>query len=155
MTHRLLSGLTMALASAATIAACGGSSTSSTTSAPSPSSAPSASSAAARPANNASSVTPAMIAMGDSIYHARSCRTCHGMTGEGGQRAPALNDAATLHVDNTLESYVKVITDGVPVEAIKDKKHAVAMRPRGGPTPAPLTDDQIKAVAAYVMTLKK
>jgi mono/diheme cytochrome c family protein len=153
MTHRLLGGMTLALASAATIAACGGSS-SSTTSAPSPSSAPAASSAAARP-GNASNVTPAMIAMGDSIYHARSCRNCHGAAGEGGQRAPALNDGTTLHVNTTIESYVKVITDGVPVEAIKDKKHTVAMRPRGGPTPAPLTDDQIKAVAAYVMTLKK
>ena len=152
MTHRSLGGLTMALASAATIAACGGSSTSSTTSAPSP--APSATTAAARP-SNAPNATPAMIAMGDSIYHARSCRNCHGAAGEGGPRAPALNDAATLHLDNTFESYVKVITDGVPVEAIKDKTRTVAMRPRGGPTPAPLTDDQIKAVAAYVMTLKK
>ena len=57
-------------------------------------------------------------------------------------------------MNNTFDSYVKVITDGVPVEAIKDKSHTTAMRPRGGP-PAPLTDDQIKAVAAYVMTLKK
>src|SRR6476661_2116723 len=150
MTHRFLGGLTMALASAATISACGGSSASSTTSAPSP--APSATTAAARPSNP--SATPAMIAMGDSIYHARGCRNCHGPDGKGGPRAPDLTDGTTLHVNNTFDSYVKVITDGVPVEAIKDKSHTTAMRPMGGP-PTPLTPDQIKAVAAYVMTLKK
>ena len=95
-----------------------------------------------------------MIAMGDSIYHARGCRNCHGPEGKGGPRAPDLTDATTLHVNNTFDSYVKVITDGVPVEAIKDKTHTTAMRPMGGP-PTPLTADQIKAVAAYVMTLKK
>jgi mono/diheme cytochrome c family protein len=92
--------------------------------------------------------------MGDSIYHARGCRNCHGPEGKGGPRAPDLTDAAVLHVNNTFDSYVKIITDGVPAEAIKDKTRTAAMRPRGGP-PAPLTDDQIKAVAAYVMTLKK
>jgi mono/diheme cytochrome c family protein len=92
--------------------------------------------------------------MGDSIYHARGCRNCHGPEGKGGPRAPDLTDAAVLHVNNTFDSYVKIITDGVPVEAIKDKTRTSAMRPLGGP-PTPLTPDQIKAVAAYVMSLKK
>ena len=95
-----------------------------------------------------------MIATGDSIYHARGCRNCHGMEGKGGPRAPDLTDGIVLHVDNSFGSYVRVITDGVPVEAIKDKSHTVAMRPRGGP-PTPLTDEQIRAIASYVMTLKK
>lgn len=92
--------------------------------------------------------------MGDSLYHARGCRNCHGPDGKGGPRAPDLTDAQTLHVDGSFDSYVKVIADGVPADAIKDKAHTIAMRPRGGP-PTPLTDDQIRAVAAYVLTLKK
>jgi cytochrome c5 len=38
---------------------------------------------------------------------------------------------------------------------MKDSTHTNAMPPRGGARPAALTDDQIKAVAAYVFTLRK
>jgi cytochrome c5 len=38
------------------------------------------------------------------------------------------------------------------VTAVKDTSHKRAMPARGGP-PAPLTDDQIKAVAAFVWSL--
>ena len=41
---------------------------------------------------------------------------------------------------------------GVPADSIKDKSHRFAMRPKGGGQ-TPLTDDQVKAVAAYVYSL--
>jgi mono/diheme cytochrome c family protein len=147
MTKRLLGAIALAAATA-----CGGSSTTTTTPAPA-----SGGGANARPSANTlpSSVTPAMIAMGDSIFHARGCRNCHGQGGAGAQRGPALNDAALLVVNGTYNDYVRVITDGVPAAAIKDPSHTSPMPARGGARPALLTDDQIKAVAGYVFTLRK
>lgn len=139
----------MALAAAAAISACG-SGASTTSSAP----APAQSAANARPALP-SNVTPAVVAMGDSIYHARGCRNCHGPSGEGTNRAPALNDAKLSHVNGSFDDYVRIITNGVPAAEIKDKAYTSAMPARGGTRPAALTDDQIRAVAGYVFTLKK
>lgn len=139
----------MALTAAGTLAACS-SGASTTSSAP----APAQSAANARP-TLPSNVTPALIAMGDSIYHARGCRNCHGPSGEGSNRAPALNDATLSHVNGTFNDYVRIITDGVPAPEIKDKAFTNAMPARGGTRPAALTDDQIRAVAGYVFTLRK
>ena len=149
MTKHLFGAVTIAL-----VTACGG--TASTTTTSSPAVAPSGSAAAARPNNMLpSSVTPAMIAMGDSIYHARGCRNCHGADAKGTQRAPDLTDATLLQVNGTYDDYVRIITDGVPVASMKDASHTNAMPARGGARPAVLTDDEIKAVAAYVFTLRK
>jgi mono/diheme cytochrome c family protein len=149
MTKQLFGAVTIAL-----VTACGGTATTSTASAPAVS--PSGSAAPARAANVLpSSVTAAMIAMGDSIFHARGCRNCHGADAKGTARAPDLTDAALLQVSGTYDDYVRIITDGVPTTAMKDAAHTTAMPARGGARPAVLTDDQIKAVAAYVFTLRK
>jgi mono/diheme cytochrome c family protein len=136
----------MAFFAAAAIAACssGGGSTTTTTSAPAPATAPTArpattAAATPAPARAAAAVTPAMIAMGDSLFHAASCRRCHGADAKGAQNGP-------------YDSFVRIIMSGVPADSIKDKSHAIAMRPRGGGQ-TPLTDDQVKAVAAYVYSL--
>jgi mono/diheme cytochrome c family protein len=145
----------MVLVTAAAAVACssGGSTASS---APSPASGPAASTAASRPSNALpSNVTPAMIAMGDSIFHARGCRNCHGADAKGTARGPDLTDATMLQVNGTFDDFVRIITDGVPATAIKDASHTSPMPARGGGRPAPLTDDQIRAVAAYAFTLKK
>jgi mono/diheme cytochrome c family protein len=114
--------------------------------APSPSNG--AMAAAARPA----AVTPAAIAMGDSLFNNGSCQRCHGKGGLGAANAPALNDASWLQLaSGSFEEIVKIITDGVPAAAIKDSTHRFAMRPRGGPMN--LTDAQIQSVAAYVYSL--
>jgi cytochrome c5 len=55
-------------------------------------------------------------------------------------------------VNGSYDDFVRVITNGVPVAAVKDTAHKRAMPARGGP-PAPLTDDQIKAVAAFIWSL--
>ena len=148
----------MLLAAAAAIGACsGGSSTASTTPSPAPAPAtsapPAASSANRATGGMPAGVTAAMVTLGDSIYHARGCRNCHGPDGKGRQNGPDLTSATHIHVNGTYDDYVRIITSGVPADQIKDKSHTIPMPVRGGGRPAPLTDDQIKAVAAYVYSI--
>ncbi len=92
-------------------------------------------------------VTPAAIAKGDSIFHKDGlCYACHGSNAEGAV-GPNLTDAEWLHSDGSYDKIVATITSGVPTE--KAKK-GVAMPPKGG---SAITDDQVKAVAAYVYSL--
>jgi mono/diheme cytochrome c family protein len=94
-----------------------------------------------------------MVAEGDSIFHARGCKNCHGATASGATNGPSLRGPTFLHVDGSYDSFVNIITTGVPASQIKDTQHhTIAMAPRGG-RPTPLSDDQIKAVAAYVYSL--
>ena len=157
MTYSSLARPAWLLAAAAALGACS-SGTSSTSSAPAPATAPStapASSAAARPSAGGmpAGVTAAMVAEGDSLFHARSCRNCHGPDAKGRTNGPDLTSGKFLHVNGSYEDFVRIITSGVPAEQIKDKTHTLAMNPRGGGRPPLLTDDQIKAVAAYVYSL--
>jgi mono/diheme cytochrome c family protein len=157
MTHTSFARPTIALFAAAAIAAChsGGAKTAAAPAPVQASSAPAASSAAARPAAmNAlpAGVTARMIAQGDSIFHAKSCVRCHGADAKGAKNGPDLTASTHLQADGSYAGFVKIITDGVPADAIKDKSHQFAMRPRGGQAPL-LTDDEVKAVAAYVYSL--
>lgn len=133
----------------AAIGACSKSS-SSTSTAPAPATS-SANARAAAPA--ARPFTAAQVAMGDSIYHARGCRNCHGMDAKGATNGPNLTTGKFMHVDGSYQGFVDLITTGVPADKIQDPAHKIPMQPRGGARPAPLTDDQIKAVAAYVYSL--
>ena len=121
---------------------------------PTPAGAPS-SSVAAKAANAMpAGVTAATIAMGDSIFHARSCAGCHGATAKGGTGGPDLTTSTHLHVNGSYEDFVRIITNGVPRDSIKVPTHRFAMQPRGTNRNAPpLSDDQINAVAAYVYSL--
>ena len=97
-------------------------------------------------------VTPANVALGDSIFNNGSCQNCHGKLGVGGVRAPALDGKKWLQLKTgSYDEIVAIITTGVPAAAIKDSTHKNPMNPRGGR--ANLADAQIKAVAAYVWTL--
>ncbi|MBI2407125.1 MAG: cytochrome c [Gemmatimonadetes bacterium] len=97
-------------------------------------------------------VTPVSVALGDSLFNTGACQRCHGKGGVGAQNAPALDGKKWLQLKTgSYEEIVKIITDGVPATAIKDKAHRFAMRGRGGPMN--LTDAQVQAVAAYVWTL--
>jgi len=98
-------------------------------------------------------VTAAMVAEGDSLFHARSCRNCHGPDAKGRQNGPDLTSGKFMHVNGSYEDFVRIITTGVPADSIKDKSHTLPMNPRGGGRPPLLTDDQIKSVAAYVYSL--
>jgi mono/diheme cytochrome c family protein len=94
--------------------------------------------------------SPQQIALGDSIFHGQvaggTCTACHGQDAKGTAVAPNLTDSQWLNGDGSYEFIVQTVTTGVP----KPKEHPAPMPPKGG---AQLTDDQVKAVAAYVYSL--
>lgn len=137
----------LSLAAVVALAACGGGGDA----AP----AASASSAAAStPVAQASfdpaSITPAMIALGDSIFHGRigasSCQACHGAGGKTGAAAPDLTDGEWLHSDGSYEGIANTIKAGV----MSPKQFSSVMPPYGG---VMLPDDRWRAVAAYVYSV--
>jgi len=98
----------------------------------------------------AAAPTPAMVEEGRALFSgAGTCQVCHGAGGTGGRSGPSLADATWLWVNaesptlwNDLTQLIRV---GVP-------------QPRQAPVPMPgfegrLTDDQMRAIAAYVMSL--
>ena len=92
-------------------------------------------------------VSPELIAQGDKIYHgAGNCYACHGGNAEG-LVGPNLTDAEWIHSKGTLDDIVAQVTHGVTKE---ESKSGVVMPPRGGST---ISDDDVKAVAAYVYSL--
>jgi mono/diheme cytochrome c family protein len=92
-------------------------------------------------------VTPAAIAKGDSIFHkAGNCYACHGANAQG-LVGPNLTDSIWIHSDGSYDAIVKQVTTGVPKE---QSKSGIPMPPKGGST---ISDDDVKAVAAYVYSL--
>ena len=107
--------------------------------------------AAAKPsAGGGGAQSPQQIALGDSIFHGQvgggTCSACHGQDAKGTAVAPDLTDSQWLNGDGSYQFIVNTITNGVP----KPKQHPAPMPPKGG---APLTDDQVNAVAAYEYSL--
>ena len=98
-------------------------------------------------------VTMAMVSQGDTLFHARNCKNCHGMDAKGATNGPDLTKGTFQHIDGSYNSIVQIITTGVAKTDIKDPSHPNAMPARGGTRPAPLTDDQIHSIAAYVYSL--
>ena len=97
-------------------------------------------------------VTAAMVALGDSLFNNATCQRCHGKGAAGGANAPSLVRTTWDHGSGSYDDIVKTIMTGVTKEQLKDPTRPFAMRARGGGT-TPLTDDQVKAVAAYVYSL--
>jgi glucose/arabinose dehydrogenase/mono/diheme cytochrome c family protein len=96
--------------------------------------------------------TREMVALGDRIYHGQvggaACTGCHGASGTGTPLGPDLTDKQWLWSDGSYPGIAKTITDGVP----QPKQYRSPMPPLGG---AQLTDDQVKALAAYVWGLSR
>jgi mono/diheme cytochrome c family protein len=109
---------------------------------------PAATSVAARPAQ----ISDEMVAQGRAIFNNGSCTKCHGPNGTGGKFGPNLAAGNFTHISGGYDEIVRLVMTGVPKAEVKDPSHPYAMNPRGGMTP-PLTDDQVKAVAAYVWTI--
>lgn len=106
---------------------------------------PASSSAAESPA--ASGVTPELIAQGDKVFHGPgNCYACHGANAQGAV-GPNLTDAEWIHSKGSFEEIVAQVTAGVPKEK---SKSGIPMPPKGGGT---ISDDDVKAVAAYVFSL--
>lgn len=88
-----------------------------------------------------------LVAKGDSIFHGPgNCYACHGSKAEG-LVGPNLTDAEWIHSKGSYDEIVAQVMHGVPKA---ESKSGIEMLPRGG---APLTDDDVKAVAAYVYSL--
>jgi len=94
-------------------------------------------------------VTPAMVGEGETIFSgAGLCHTCHMAGGTGGTLAPDLTDDEWINIDGSYDAIVNLVNTGVP----EPKQHAGPMLPKGGSS---ISEDQVKAVAAYVWTLNK
>jgi glucose/arabinose dehydrogenase/mono/diheme cytochrome c family protein len=109
---------------------------------------PDAGAAAALPV--ADGATREMVVLGNRIYHGEvggaSCIGCHGDHGQGSPLGPDLTGKKWLWSDGSFAGIAKTITDGVP----QPKVYRSPMPPMGG---AQLTDDQVKALAAYVWAI--
>ena len=94
-------------------------------------------------------VTPDMVAKGKKIFGgAGLCMACHGPQGKG-LTGPDLTDKTWLHHDGSYQALVKQITAGIDDKATKS---GVIMPPKGG---SGISDEDVKAVAAYVWTLSR
>jgi mono/diheme cytochrome c family protein len=102
---------------------------------------------AGKPAGAAAPYSPELVAKGDALFHSSAnCYACHGSKAEG-LVGPNLTDAEWIHSKGTYDDIVAQINHGVPKE---ESKSGIVMPPRGGAT---LTDDDVKAIAAYVHSL--
>ena len=102
------------------------------------------------PATLPEGVTVAIAQEGQEIFNGTTgiCYTCHVREGVGGALAPSLADDEWLNIDGGYESIVAIVMKGVE----EPKEYPGMMQPRAG---MPLTDDQVRAVAAYVFTLSR
>jgi mono/diheme cytochrome c family protein len=94
-------------------------------------------------------VTPAAIKEGDGIFHGPGlCMACHGQDAKGMPNMGAdLTDQKWLHSKGTYDDIVKQVMTGV---SAKESTSGTVMPPKGG---SGISDDQVKAVAAYVWSL--
>lgn len=96
-------------------------------------------------------ITPELVALGDSIFHGQVagaiCWSCHGADARGTLTiAPNLTDSVWLHNDGSYRAIAATIAAGVS----KPKESSSPMPQGGG---VPLSQDQLRAVAAYVYVL--
>jgi len=96
-------------------------------------------------------VTMAMVEEGKGLYGgAGICMTCHAPDGTGVPNLGAdLTDDEWTHSDGSYTEILATIIDGVTADA---STSGVPMPAKGGTS---ITDDQARAVAAYVWTLSK
>jgi mono/diheme cytochrome c family protein len=96
-------------------------------------------------------VTEAMVQEGKQIYSGVGiCAACHGPEATG-LIGPDLTDAEWIIGDGEYEQLVEQILIGVPAEEVTNPLGAI-MPPKGG---GPITEAQVKAVAAYIWTLSQ
>ena len=96
-------------------------------------------------------VTAEMIEEGRAIFTGPGlCSACHGPLGKG-LVGPDLTDTEWFHGSGRYEEIVDRIESGVTADQAKNTMGAI-MPARGG---AGITDEQVKAVAAYVWSLSR
>lgn len=96
-------------------------------------------------------VTEEMVSQGKEVYAgAGLCYVCHGAEGKGMPGLGAdLTDAEWIHSDGSFEGITQTVLNGV--ESGKSTS-GTAMPAKGG---SGITDEQVKAVSAYVYKLSK
>lgn len=94
-------------------------------------------------------VTSDMVSQGKRLFGgAGLCSTCHGRDARGLQGLGGnLTDGEWRHSDGSYRAIVSTVQKGIPAER---STTGIPMPPRAG---ANLTDEQVRAVAAYVWTL--
>jgi mono/diheme cytochrome c family protein len=93
--------------------------------------------------------TASDVSAGQTVFSSTgNCFTCHGQNGAGTALAPALNDKQWLNISGDFPSIQQVVNNGVP----NPKQFPAAMPAKGG---APLTDQQVKQVSAYVYSISR
>jgi mono/diheme cytochrome c family protein len=103
--------------------------------------------ALAQTSDRSPSSSSELVAKGDALFHgSANCYACHGSKGEG-LVGPNLTDAEWIHSKGSYDEIVAQINHGVPKA---DSKSGIEMPPKGGAT---LSDDDVKAIAAYVHSL--
>ncbi len=96
-------------------------------------------------------VTAAMVQKGEQVFSgAGICTACHGPNATGAI-GPDLTDAEWLIGDGEYEQLVAQILEGVSAAEATNTLGAI-MPPKGG---GAITEDQVRAVAAYVWTLSR
>lgn len=97
------------------------------------------------------SVTPLMVRNGELLYAGPGmCTSCHGATGSGVANAGSdLTDSVWVHSDGSFEGILRLITSGV----LKDHSSTGAPMPERGASR--LSENQLRAIAAYVWTFQR
>ena len=112
------------------------------TTTPAPAPAPAPTTTAGTPPAGA---TAEMVTAGQQTF-STICAACHGPDAKGTQLAPNLTDAEWINIGGTYDEIQTLVKTGVPTP----KTHPSPMPPMGGGN---LSEDQVKAVAAYVWAL--
>lgn len=94
-------------------------------------------------------VTMEMVEAGDEIFNSGSiCYSCHGAQAAGGALAPALNDGDWIHIDGSFDAIAEIITTGVAAP----QQFPAPMPAMGG---SPLSEDQVRQLAAYIYAISR
>lgn len=95
-------------------------------------------------------VTPEQIAQGKALFAgAAGCQMCHGPGGKGTPMATPLADTTWVFAEGgTFEAVVEIIMNGLPAGA----KNKV---PMPAASQKKLTEEQVKALATYVLSLSR
>ena len=108
---------------------------------------------AAAPAELPAGVTEEMFAQGRELFNGQGiCFTCHGNDGVGGPLAPDLTDSDWLWIDPAEGDVLTQIETIIRTGVAQPKEYPAPMPPMGG---ASLTDDQISALAGYVLAISQ
>ena len=96
----------------------------------------------------AAGVTQEQFDQGQQLFTGQgACQACHGPQATGTQLGPDLTDSEWLNItDPSVEQIVTLIKTGV----VQPKEHPAPMPPMGG---ANLTDEQVEALAGYVLSI--